>query len=292
MHHLIANHQNLNMNSAFLSTSSPASAAESPFSFENSTSSWVDASSYESPNFHCCNQPQCICGINAMFNFPLSAVLSSPLQFCCNQIVCSCDTPTVVVSSTPSTTTTIATKPSTTTTIATATTATAISSLSTPIKRPGVYKKKRRLFEECIKVPNAPKKPKIKRVFGEGKKMITFKQQEKKMPCIICNKMYVSEKFLQRHKMLKHKLCKVVLQLKCDHCASIFSDLDAFEQHAQETETYLEKFYNMPHLDPKTATAAAAANQEDEDTGHYKCPQCDFVGNLTNIQSHLTHCNN
>ena len=115
--------------------------------------------------------------------------------------------------------------------------------------------------------------------------MITFKQQEKKMPCIICNKMYVSEKFLQRHKMLKHKLCKVVLQLKCDHCASIFSDLDAFEQHAQETETYLEKFYN------KTATATAA-DQEDEDKGHYKCPQCDFVGNLTNIQSHLTHCNN
>ena len=295
MHHLIANHQNLNMNSAFLSTSSPAaaSAAESPFSFENSTSSWVNASSYESPNFHCCNQPQCICGINAMFNFPLSAVLSSPLQFCCNQIVCSCDTPAVVVSSTPSTTTTIATTtPSTTTTIgvavATTTTGVAVatsSSSSTPIKRPGVYKKKRRLFEECIKVPNAPKKPKIKRVFGEGKKMITFKQQEKKMPCIICNKMYVSEKFLQRHKMLKHKLCKVVLQLKCDHCASIFSDLDAFEQHAQETETYLEKFYN------KTATATAA-DQEDEDKGHYKCPQCDFVGNLTNIQSHLTHCNN
>ena len=116
---------------------------------------------------------------------------------------------------------------------------------------------------------------------------------------------------MQRHKMLKHKLCKMVLQLKCNHCACIFSDQDAFEQHVQETESYLKTFLaqqqqpkqqqqqpgqQQQQLDPKeeeeNETDQENDDDEDEDKGHYKCPQCDFVGTLAKIQSHLKHCNN
>ena len=73
-----------------MSSLSPCtSPPESSFSLDDSTSSWVDESSCENdPNWYCCYQQQCICGMNSMFNCsPSAAAVVHILPSCCNQMI-------------------------------------------------------------------------------------------------------------------------------------------------------------------------------------------------------------
>ena len=122
-----------------------------------------------------------------------------------------------------------------------------------PTGRPGILKPKRKLFDNAAynreldfdeMMTNAPQKPVIRRVLEKGK-IIRYRQMEE-LPCILCDKVYVSKKFLQRHKILKHGLCKLALQFQCNHCASIFSDRASFEQHCLDTDKYIRDTLENP----------------------------------------------
>ena len=79
---------------------------------------------------------------------------------------------------------------------------------------------------------------------GELVKEFFFRQRNgREMPCIICDKVYVCKKFLQRHKVAKHRLCKPVHQLDCDHCGAVFADVGSFKRHCEDTELQIKEFY-------------------------------------------------
>ena len=193
-----------------------------------------------------------------------------------------------------------------------------------PTGRPGILKPKRKLFDNAAynreldfdeMMTNAPKKPDIRRVLEKGK-IIRYRQMEE-LPCILCDKVYVSKKFLQRHKILKHGLCKLALQFQCNHCASIFSDRASFEQHCLDTDKYIRDTLKNPvevfkkarkihrqqqqqlkqqqqqqqqEEEDKIFNLQQQQEEEQEDQGHYKCPQCDFVGTLDVMTAHLFDC--
>ena len=133
-------------------------------------------------------------------------------------------------------------------------------------------------------------------------------------PCIICDKMYVCKKFLQRHKVAKHRLCKPVHQLDCEHCGAVFADVDSFTMHCNETELQIKEFYDKglyqkkvqkKNSDKHTNTrkiallqkrrekeddelkmAAVLFKEENEDM--FTCDICLYVGNLETIKAHVS----
>ena len=88
-----------------------------------------------------------------------------------------------------------------------------------------------------------PRKRRLVR--GPAGELVHFGYEERhgEMPCIICDKVYVCRKFLQRHKVAKHRLCKPVHQLDCAHCGALFADVDSFKRHCEETELQIKEFY-------------------------------------------------
>lgn len=71
------------------------------------------------------------------------------------------------------------------------------------------------------------------------------KPKKLELPCIVCPKVYVCKKFLQRHKTFHHHLCKPVQQLDCDHCGAIFADVDSHKTHLEETDNHLREFFSV-----------------------------------------------
>ena len=61
-------------------------------------------------------------------------------------------------------------------------------------------------------------------------------------PCVVCDRVYLTKKFLQRHKTAKHHLCKPTQQLECEHCGSVFADVDSFAKHCKETESQIKEY--------------------------------------------------
>ena len=71
------------------------------------------------------------------------------------------------------------------------------------------------------------------------------KAVKEELPCIVCPKVYVCKKFLQRHKTFHHHLCKQVQQLDCDHCGAIFADVESHKKHLEETDNHLKEFFSV-----------------------------------------------
>ena len=71
------------------------------------------------------------------------------------------------------------------------------------------------------------------------------KAQKDELPCIVCPKVYVCKKFLQRHKTFHHHLCKPVQQLDCEHCGAVFADVESHKIHLEETDNHLKEFFSV-----------------------------------------------
>ena len=79
----------------------------------------------------------------------------------------------------------------------------------------------------------------------QPKVVLPPKPIKEELPCIVCPKVYVCKKFLQRHKTFHHHLCKQVQQLDCDHCGAIFADVQSHKKHLEETDNHLKEFFSV-----------------------------------------------
>ena len=71
------------------------------------------------------------------------------------------------------------------------------------------------------------------------------KAKKDELFCIVCPKVYVCKKFLQRHKTFHHHLCKPVQQLDCEHCGAFFADVESHKTHLEETDNHLKEFFSV-----------------------------------------------
>ena len=161
-----------------------------------------------------------------------------------------------------------------------------------------------------IKVVRKPRSQKERIVNGEVKPYAFINE----LPCIVCERVYVSKKFLQRHKRTKHRLCKPVHQLDCEHCGAIFPDVESFTQHCEETDGQIKE-YNEKGLYQKTVQKKNAEKHtrkrkmelleerlaylkkkqdreerqalEDPQGGLYTCNLCNFTSDLEAVKTHL-----
>ena len=74
---------------------------------------------------------------------------------------------------------------------------------------------------------------------------LSKKARRDELPCLVCPKVYVCKKFLQRHKTFHHHLCKPVQQLDCEHCGALFADVESHKIHLEETDNHLKEFFSV-----------------------------------------------
>ena len=168
--------------------------------------------------------------------------------------------------------------------------------------------------------PKKTKKPKVIRKLRTEKDRIVNGEVMpyafiSELPCIVCEKVYVSKKFLQRHKRNKHRICKPVHQLDCQHCGALFPDVESFTKHCEETDEQIKE-YNEKGLFQKTEQNKNADKHtvkrkmvileqrlayiknkryrsEDHewmdkpDGGLYNCNSCNFTSDLEAVKLHV-----